>query len=152
MFDSINFKTVAKAGIIPQFIYRYISNPSSTFRSLLVVFAEDEHDCIVFSDKELPIGNTYEIRGDGIWADSNCEIKNEHWSFSMESFALRTPIDEYLAFKQTEDGLLIGDRIPFGYELDATTSDGENWMLSGEILVEKNEIEISDMPIRFELK
>jgi len=150
MFDSILFKTKNKVGDLPEFSFKYVSN--SNFRSLVVVYAEDEHDCIVFSDHELPQGKSYEIRGDGIWADVNCETENEHWSFSMESFALRTPVDEYLAYLESQEGLLIGDRIPFGYEIDATSIDGDDWLLGGEILVEKNEIDIADLPIEIKLK
>jgi len=152
MFDSISIKTTSIRGLLPEFTYKYNAVGSSNYRSLLVVYAEDEHDCIVFSDQELPLGKTYEIRGEGIWADVNCETSKEHWSFSMESFALRTPVDEYLAYREAEDGLLIGDRIPFGYELDVTSINGDDWFLSGEILVEKNEIEISEIPISFLLK
>ena len=43
-----------------------------------------------------------------------------------------------------------GDRIAFGYELDATSHDGIEWNLSGDILIEKSEIAL-DQPISFAL-
>jgi hypothetical protein len=143
------FRTHQRVGDQSLFSFRYVSDPRAEFRSLRVVYAESEHDVIVFHDDELPIGKTYEIRADGVWADMNCEIPNEHWSFSMESFALRVPIDEYLLHIENPESLLIGDRVAFGYELDATTHNGEDWFLSGDVLIEKAEIPLADEPIRF---
>lgn len=152
MYNSVSMTSRASVGSLPLFTFRYDDRPGATHRELKVVYSEDEHECIVLHDPELLPGSTYEIRGDGIWADANCEIVNEHWSFSLESFALRVPTDEYLAYRETDDGLLIGDRIPFGYELDAITNDGEEWLLSGEILIGKDEIEVEALPIKFSLK
>lgn len=152
MYNSISLKSELRIGSLPLFSMRFKDEPHSSFRALEIIFAEDEHECIVFSDKELPKNSTYEIRGDGIWFDGNCEIKDEHWSFSLESFALRVPVDEYLAHREMEDSLLIGDRIPFGFEIDALSSDGMSWNLNGEILVGKNEIDVPALPIKFILK
>lgn len=152
MFNEISVRTLATVGMLPMFHFRYQDMPATKFRELSIVFSEDEHECIVFNDSELPKGTTYEIRADGIWSDVNCETQGEHWSFSLESFALRIPVDEYLAFLEDQETLLIGDRIPFGYELDVACSDDGNWFLSGEILIEKNEIDIPEMPVKFKLK
>lgn len=152
MYNVISMTADNKVGSLSLLSYRYKDIPGSQYRELKIVYGEDEHECIVFHDSELPRSSTYEIRGDGIWADANCEVDKEHWSFSLESFALRVPVDEYLSYRESDDGLLIGDRIPFGYELDATTNDGEEWVLSGEIFVEKNEIDVAKLPIKFSLK
>lgn len=151
MFGKVRFRTNEVVGNLPLVSYRY-SAIDDKFRKLEIVFAEDEHDCIVFTDSDLPQGSTYEIRGDGIWADTNCEIPDGHWSFSLESFALRVRADEYLAYKDTEDGLLIGDRIAFGYELDLISLNGQDWLLSGEVFVEKSVIDIKDIEVTLSLK
>lgn len=57
-----------------------------------------------------------------------------------------------LKTERKKDSLLIGDRIPFGFELDAISTDHDVWKLSGEILIEKNEIEIQDIPVVLKLK
>lgn len=143
MFSDLSLKTKNKIDLLPVFSLRYVSKAHGG-RELTIVFGESEHDCVVFTDKELLKGPTYEIRGDGIWFDANCEIPNEHWSFSMESFALRIPVDEYLSHLESPDSLLIGDRIPFGFELDAVSTSEDDWKLSGEVLVGKEEIDFSD--------
>jgi hypothetical protein len=119
---------------------------------LRIAYGEDEQECIVFSDSELPTSKTYAIRGEGIWADLIEEVPKEHWSLSLESFALRVPVDEYLAFVDDPQTLLIGDRIPFGYELDLTSTEEDDWMLSGDIFIEKHEIEFEDVRTQFVLK
>lgn len=152
MFNSVAVTTTAVVGSLPLFSFRYRDMPGTSHRGLEIVFSEDEQECIVLHDSELTKGSTYEIRGDGIWSDVNCEVDNEHWSFSCESFALRVPADEFLAYKETDDALLIGDRIPFGYELDVTSNSNDEWFMSGEILIEKNEIDIGTLPVTFSLK
>ncbi len=152
MYNSVLLTTIDVVGSLPLFTFRYRDMPGNSHRSLSVVYGEDEQDCIVLNDPELSKGSTYEIRGDGIWSDLNCEVINEHWSLSCESFALRVPTDEYLAYKDTRNALLIGDRIPFGYELDVSTTNGDDWFLTGEILVEKSEINVGKLRVRFSLK
>lgn len=152
MYNEILIRTIATVGMLPLFQFRYQDLPATKHRELTILFSEDEHQCIVFNDFELPKGTTYEIRADGVWSDINCEIQDEHWSFSLESFALRVPVDDYLAFLDEEDVLLIGDRIPFDYEVDVIYNNDGSWDLSGEILIEKKEIEIPELPIKFKIR
>lgn len=60
----------------------------------------------------LPRGRTLEVRGDGLWADGVCEVPLEHWSLSLEAFAVR--LDEALDGWRDERGELGA----FGFELD----------------------------------
>lgn len=149
MYRNITLCTSIQVGSLPLFSFRYHDNNQNT--SLLIVYGEDEHDCIVFHDSELLRSSTYEIRADGVWADINCETVNEHWSFSLESFALRVRVDEYLRYREAKIGLLIGERIPFGYELDATTTNGEDWILSGDIYIEKDELNVENLQAHLSL-
>lgn len=87
-----------------------------------------------------------EVRGDGIWSDVIQEVKDEHWSLSMESFALRMTQDEFTAQSLHQD--LVGERIPYGYDLDCTNEDGA-WKLAGNIIVGRTSFEISTEAINF---
>lgn len=149
MHNKLSITTGLHLGNLPLFSLRYRRSEQSRTCSLIITYGEDEHDCIVFRDASLLAGPRYETRDDGIWFDAHCEIPGEHWSISLESFALRLPTDEYLSYREDPDNLLIGDRIPFGFELDAITRDGDSWELSGDIYIEKSEIALQPTPIKF---
>lgn len=108
-------------------------------------FCVTEDTLTVFFDEELSVGKTLEVRGDGIWSDVIHEVNNEHWSLSMESFALRMSHEEFKVQELHQD--LIGERIPYGYDLDCTSEDGQNWLLSGNIIVGRTSFELSNEQI-----
>lgn|GEM_PF-2918157 len=116
-------------------------------REMLCVYKENDVDCVVMQDNDLPSGITYEVRSEGLWSDFNKE-EDDHWSFSMESFALRIPIDEYIASHKVVGAITVGERIPFGYELDCVNENGQ-WNLEGFILVGKEEISFSYDDVEF---
>lgn len=144
--ETFLFTTDLQVGDLPFFTFSF--QTKSSHSCLLVVHALDENECIVLSDQQLPLAKTNEIRGEGIWSDINCEKTNEHWSFSLESFALRVSVDEYCTYRQNPETLLLGDRIAFGYELDLLSTDSEEWEMSGEILINKDEIEVSPQSVK----
>ena len=86
-----------------------------------------------------------EVRGDGIWSDVIHEVIGEHWSLSMESFALRMTRNEFTEQSLHQD--LIGERIPYGYDLDCSNENGE-WKLSGSVIVGRTVFEISEETLR----
>jgi hypothetical protein len=74
---------------------------------------------VMVVDHDVPLPTkTLEVRGDGLWADHNCETALDHWSLGLEAFgvALDDPVDAYRG--------LIGERVPFGIDLEWET-DGE---------------------------
>ena len=109
-------------------------------QKIVSMFCDSDETIVVFYDDELHLGKTLEVRGDGIWSDAIEEVKGEHWSLSMESFALRMSHDEFKS--QTLHQNLIGERIPYGYDLDCTSENGNEWVLSGNIIVGKTEYSI----------
>jgi hypothetical protein len=67
---------------------------------------------VVISVVDIPLGDHWELRASGLWAEQVCEQPFVHWSFGLEAFALA--IDE-------PDELLrrgYGHRVPLGWELD----------------------------------
>ena len=114
-------------------------------QKIVSYFCDSDESVVVFFDDDLLIGKTLEVRGDGIWSDVIHEVNNEHWSLSMESFALRMSHEEFKAQDLHQD--LIGERIPYGYDLDCTSEDGQNWFLSGDIIVGRTTFELSNEQI-----
>ncbi len=143
MYNFISISTQDMRGDIETFKFEYRQDIDS--RNLEIVFAESENNLVVFLDEDLPLGKTYEIRADGVWSDINEEIKDGHWSFSLESFALRMDHQDFFSTK----GELIGERIPFGYELDLV-KEGKGWFLSGEIFIAKDTIDFPNSITHFE--
>lgn len=128
-----SIETLNKVNTQSLFLFEQSSN------KIVSIFCDTEDSVVVFFDEELPSSKTFEVRADGIWSEVVREIENEHWSLSMESFALRMSIQEF-----KEQGLyqnMIGERIPYGYDLDCEF-ENSNWLLSGNIIVGRTEFAI----------
>lgn len=67
---------------------------------------------VVISAIEIPLGQAWELRTSGLWAEQVRERPFDHWSYGLEAFALA--IDE--PDELTRRGL--GHRVPLGWELD----------------------------------
>lgn len=150
MLTSLALSTHSTGNEINDFTFIYKDHIDKNVREIMCAYRENDSDCIVMHDFDLPRGKTYEVRSEGIWSEFMCETENEHWSFSMESFALRVPISEYIAAHKANVSIEIGERVPFGYELDCTHEGGQ-WNLSGFVLVGKNEIQIDSKNVEFSL-
>ena len=75
--------------------------------------------------------DSWEIRAEGLWADHNCEIAGEHWSFGLEAFGV--------AFDDPVEAVrpgAWGDRVALGYDLE--WDDGA---VFGEVLIGDERIE-----------
>lgn len=65
----------------------------------------------------LPSGpRSLQVRGEGLWADHNCEEPLDRWSLGLESFAVA--VDDPTELFADEPR---GDRVPFGFELEWET-------------------------------
>jgi hypothetical protein len=97
----------------------------------------------------LPAGRSLELRAEGLWADHNCEEPLERWSLGLEAFAvgMDDPADAYRG--------MIGDRVPFGFDLEWETDRGGvyPWIGSTRYEVSCNvhgEILVGDETIEFD--
>ena len=93
------------------------------------------------------------FRGDGMWADHVCETPIEHWSASLEAFAVvierPLPADVH--------GVR-GDLVPFGFDLEwqtvrLTSDSGNGYSLDcaviGEVLVGADRIDVDGQGLRW---
>lgn len=108
-----------------------------------------ERPTVMVVDHEVPLpANTLELRGEGLWADHNCETPLEHWSLGLEAFgvSLEDPADAYRG--------MVGDRVAVGFDLEWET-DGEVFRypagldryevpcrVHGEVLVGRERLEL----------
>ena len=68
------------------------------------------------------LAGSLETRGNGLWADHNCETPLEHWSLGAEAFALGVDNPGELV------GSLRGDLVPFGLDLEWETDGPPQWL------------------------
>jgi hypothetical protein len=70
---------------------------------------------VIDHDVPLPRQGSLEVRTDGLWADHTVESAYDHFSLGCEAFAVQVddPAEVY--------GRLIGDRVPFGLDLEWET-------------------------------
>jgi hypothetical protein len=70
---------------------------------------------VVDHDVPAPTRPTLEVRHDGLWADHTVEVPFDHMTLGCETFALALddPAEAY--------GPMLGERVPFGLELDWDT-------------------------------
>jgi hypothetical protein len=73
---------------------------------------------VIDHEVPLPRAGRGEVRTEGLWADHTCEEPFEHWTLGCEAFAVGVddPADVY--------GRLLGDRVPFGLDLEWETDGG----------------------------
>lgn len=67
---------------------------------------------VVISAIDIPLGQTWELRTSGLWAEQVRERPFDHWSYGLEAFALAIEEPDEL----TRRGF--GHRVPLGWELD----------------------------------
>lgn len=70
---------------------------------------------VIDHEVPLPSGNGLELRANGLWADHVIEEPTGRMSVALESFALQLESPEQVY------GEFVGDRIPFGFELEWET-------------------------------
>lgn len=127
-------------------MFSFQQEKAETRQKIVSYFCDSDESVVVFYDDDLLIGKTLEVRGDGIWSDVIHEVTGEHWSLSMESFALRMTQEEFNSQSLNQD--LIGERIPYGYDLDCSNENGE-WKLSGSVIAGRTVFEISEESLSF---
>lgn len=81
----------------------------------------DGRQPVVVSDDEVPLprGSAMEIRTEGLWADHAIEAPFEQVGVGCEAFGLRLG-----SLDDLERNPIVGDRIPFGLDLEWATRSG----------------------------
>lgn len=91
-----------------------------------VIGSDRQPVMVVDDDVPLPAARSLELRTEGLWADHTVEVPFDHVTLGCEAFALR--LDHH------DDALApnpVGDRIPFGLDLEWDTSGPVTALASG---------------------
>ncbi len=93
--------------------FQVSANRVASSASFAAVVYEPAASPVVIAETEIAAPMTsWELRGEGLWADHICEDPFEHWSYGLEAFALQLDDPAELLGKG------YGDRVPLGWELE----------------------------------
>ena len=107
---------------------------------------------VVISALLIDLGQGWELRSSGLWAEQICEQPFKHWSYGLEAFALAIDSPDELVRRAH------GHRVPLGWELDFVStstpveSDGDGVLQIGSaegiVLSAEGEIPIEGSAVR----